>query len=212
MLFSDPIGFLYFIAAILITLTIHEASHALMAYYLGDPTSKHQGRITLNPIAHLDLIGSILFLITNFGWGKPVQVNPNNFKHPIRDSALTALAGPASNLLLAFALTWPIKYLSNYMPAPLLQFIWILFDLNIVLALFNFFPFPPLDGSKIIGLIVPRRYHRQYLNYLENGMQYFVAIILIDVFILRDLFNFSIFGSIIGYLYDVVRVILFLGT
>lgn len=210
---EDPIQFLYFIVALLITLTVHEASHALVAYYLGDPTAKMQGRLTLNPVAHLDPVGSLIFLITQrIGWGKPVPVNPANFKHPVRDSALTALAGPLSNFILAFAVALPWKYLGSYIPDPLLLIIQITFHVSIFLGIFNLFPFPPLDGSKIVGLFVPKHYYRQYANYLHNGVKYFVVIILIDVFILASIFDFSIFGSVMSYLHDRVSMVLLLGT
>lgn len=212
-MFSDPIGFLYFLIALVVTLTVHEASHALVAYYLGDPTAKMRGRLSLNPIRHLDMMGSLIFLITmKIGWGKPVPIDPRNFEHPVRDSALTALAGPVSNFVLSFAVALPLKYLWSYMPDPLLAILWSIFDISIFLGVFNLFPFPPLDGSKIVGLIIPKRWHAQYANYLENGMKYFVAIILIDVFILAEFFNFSFFGYAMRFLHEKISVILLLGT
>ena len=108
----DVIGFLYFLVALLVTLTVHESSHAMVAYYLGDPTAKMKGRMTLNPIPHLDLMGSLVFILTQrIGWGKPVPINPANFKNPVRDSALTALAGPMSNFILAFIVVLQIHEL-----------------------------------------------------------------------------------------------------
>ena len=210
---SDPLQFLYYIAALLITLSVHEASHALIAYYLGDPTAKIRGRLTLNPIAHLDLFGSLIFLVTQtIGWGKPVPVNPANFKNPVRDNALTALAGPVSNFLLAFLIAIIWKYLGQYLWEPLLIVLQTTFHVSIFLGIFNLFPFPPLDGSKILGLIVPRKWYAKYDHYLENGLKYFVAIILIDGFILGDLFGFSIFGFVMRYLHDIVSAVLLLGT
>lgn len=210
---NDLVQFLYFVAAMLVTLTVHEASHALVAYYLGDHTAKLEGRLSLNPVRHLDLVGSILFLVTQrIGWGKPVPVNPANFKRPVRDNALTALAGPMSNFIFAFLLALPLKYLNDFMPETVKLFLWTTFHVNIFLGIFNLFPFPPLDGSKIIGLFVPRRFYRAYAKYLDQGFKYFVAIILIDVFILPDLFGFSLFGYVIRYLHDLVSLILFLGV
>lgn len=207
------IEFLYFLGAILISLTVHEASHAMIAYYLGDPTAKTEGRISLNPIRHLDMMGSLVFLITQrIGWGKPVPIDPRNFKYPVRDSALTALAGPLSNFILAFAIALPLKYLAGYMPFEILRFLRMVFDVNVVLGIFNLFPFPPLDGSKIIGLIVPKRWHAQYETYLSEGMKYFVAIILIDAFILRDLIGFSVMGYIVEKMYYYFSLALLLGT
>ncbi|MEK7673542.1 MAG: site-2 protease family protein [Patescibacteria group bacterium] len=211
------INFVYYLVALLATLTVHEASHALVAYYLGDPTAKSEGRISLNPIRHLDLVGSMLFLITYFigsgiGWGKPVPVNPRNFKKPVRDSALTALAGPVSNFIFAFVMALVWKYLGEYLPQPVNTLVQYIFHLNIFLGVFNLFPFPPLDGSKILGLIMPRKYYEVYNNYLENGVKYFIAIIMVDVFILTDLLGYSVFGYVVGYLHDWLAMILLLGA
>lgn len=209
----DVIGFLYFLVAMLVVLTVHEAAHALIAYYLGDPTAKMKGRLSLNPIKHLDLMGSLVFLLTRkIGWGKPVPINPANFKNPVRDSALTALAGPMSNFILAFLVVIPWKYLGDYMPRILLTEFQYIFHVSIYIGIFNLFPFPPLDGSKILGLIIPRSWYRGYSKYLMGGIKYFVAIILIDVFILKDFLGFSFFHTAITYLHDQVSLILLLGT
>ncbi len=210
---GDVMQFVYFLGALIVSLTVHEAAHAVVAYYLGDPTAKMQGRVTLNPLKHLDPVGSIVFLITQqIGWGRPVPVDPRYFQHPVRDNALVALAGPVSNFLLAFAVAVPLKYLGGYMPGFLLMVLWMMFNVNVSLGLFNLFPFPPLDGSKVIGVFVPKKYHGLYEDYLENGVKYFIAIILIDAFILRNYFGFSLFGSAMRYMYDVVSTILLLGT
>ena len=216
---GDPMQILTFLIALVIALTFHEASHALVSYYLGDPTAKMKGRLSLNPVAHLDPVGSVIFLITwAIGWGKPVPINPSNFKKPVRDSALTALAGPLSNFILAILLAVILKYLSKYLSEEnalhefLLLLIYTTFHVNISLGIFNLFPFPPLDGSKILGLIVPRKWHRQYSNYLENGAKYLVVIILVDVFILGRVLGYSVFGTVMGYLHDRISEILLLGT
>jgi len=207
------IQFGYLVLALVFTLTFHEAAHAFVAYYLGDPTAKLKGRLSLNPIRHLDLVGSIVFLVTrSIGWGKPVPVNPNNFKYPIRDNALTALAGPVSNFLLSFfmALIW--RYFGEYLHQTLLLFIQMIFHVSIFLGIFNLFPFPPLDGSKILGLFLPSRFHLKYERFLQSGTKYFIAIILIDVFILERLIGFSVFGFVMSYLHDIVSSVLLLGT
>ncbi|MFH1284330.1 MAG: site-2 protease family protein [Candidatus Peregrinibacteria bacterium] len=210
---SDIISFLFFIVALIVVLTVHEASHALVAYYLGDPTAKLRGRMTLNPIPHLDPVGSIVFLLTQrIGWGKPVPINPANFKNPVRDSALTALAGPMSNFLLAFAVVLPWKYLGQYMPDVLLTIIQYIFHVSIFLGIFNLFPFPPLDGSKIVGLVIPKKWYRGYDRFLANGAKYFIAIILIDVFIAGQIFGFSVFQYVMGFLHNVISTVLLLGT
>jgi Zn-dependent protease len=209
----DLLAFFYFLVALVVALTVHESSHALVAYYLGDPTAKMQGRLTLNPIPHLDLFGSLIFLLTQrIGWGKPVPINPANFKNPVRDSALTALAGPLSNFILALAVVFPWKYAGAYIPKFLLIEFQYIFHVSIFLGIFNLFPFPPLDGSKILGLIIPKRWHRGYQRYLYGGMKYFVAIILIDVFILSDLIGFSVFRKIMEELHGLISTLLLLGT
>ena len=207
------IDFTYFLIALIVTLTVHEAAHAAVSYYLGDPTAKLAGRLSLNPIRHLDPIGSLVFLVTQqIGWGKPVPVNPSNFRHPVRDNALTALAGPTSNFMLAFLMALIWKYLGIYIPTVLLTELQYIFHVSIFLGIFNLFPIPPLDGGNILGLFVPRRYHRQYGNFLRNGVRYFVVIILVDVFILGNLFGFSFFGYVMGYLHEIVSAVLLLGT
>ncbi len=209
----ELVDFLYFLPAMLVILTVHESSHALVAYYLGDPTAKMSGRVSLNPMKHLDLMGSLVFILTQkIGWGKPVPINPANFKNPMRDSALTALAGPMSNFILAFAVVLPWKYLGDYMPRFLLTEFQYIFHVSIYIGIFNLFPFPPLDGSKILGLIMPRAWYRGYVKYLTGGMKYFVAIILIDVFILNDFVGYSFFQMAITYLHDLVSAVLWLGT
>src|SRR3990167_7825701 len=101
-LINNPIGFLYWIAALIVAITIHEFAHALAAERLGDPTPRLMGRLTLNPLAHLDPLGTLMLLVARFGWGKPVVFDPFNMRHPRRDAAIISLSGPLSNLILAF--------------------------------------------------------------------------------------------------------------
>lgn len=143
--------------AFFISLSIHEAAHSWVAFKLGDPTSKFDGRLSLNPLRHIDLFGTILLPILlyissqgqfAFGYAKPVMVNIHNFKNPPRDNFLTALAGPISNLLFASILGVIISIF------PALSFLTPLVQINVILALFNILPIPPLDGSKIWHLIL----------------------------------------------------------
>jgi len=139
------------IVALIIAITIHEFSHAYMSDRLGDPTARSQGRLSLNPLVHLDPIGTLMLLIAHFGWGKPVPVDPYNLRHPKRDYALISIAGPISNILLAIIVTLLLKIL----PASFAIFAIPLIYINILLAVFNLLPFHPLDGSHIFPDLFP---------------------------------------------------------
>ena len=148
LLFSNPYAFVVIFGGIILAIGIHEAAHCFMADYLGDPTPRSLGRLTLNPLAHLDPMGTLVILVTGlFGWGKPSPFDPYNLKNPRRDIALISLAGPVSNLLLAVLLSLPLRFLS--VPSSLVPIAYSLISLNINLAIFNLIPIPPLDGSKI---------------------------------------------------------------
>lgn len=201
---------LSFVALVLI-ITVHEYSHASVANLLGDPTAKIAKRISLNPLNHLDPIGTLLMLTAGIGWGKPVPVNPHYFKKPKRDEALTALAGPLSNLFLALLLTLPYKYLGSFLWDPILDFIGRLIEISIILFAFNILPFPPLDGSKFVRFFIPKRYNLQYEKYLRNGFFYFICFLVIDRFIFSSILNFSILGHFIGSIATFIKLIIFLG-
>jgi Zn-dependent protease len=158
----DPIEFAFFIAALIVAVTFHEFAHAFVALRLGDATAKLLGRVSLNPIRHLDLFGSLSFLFIGFGWGKPVPINPYNMRgvSPLVGAAISAIAGPVSNVLLAFLATLPLRgdLLSTGALDPIaLAFIRELILINISLAAFNFLPIPPLDGFSLARLVLP--YH-----------------------------------------------------
>ena len=177
--------------AVLVGFTIHEFSHAFVAVKLGDSTPKDQGRLTLNPLAHIELIGLLMILLVGFGWARPVQVNPSNFKRPKNDEILVSLAGPFSNLLFGFVFGLLLKFLLTTAPGVfeggrsgtiLLQvltyFIWI----NLLLAVFNLFPIPPLDGSHILLSLVPDRYARFKAAYSQYGRYILIGLILLGSF------------------------------
>ena len=148
----------FFVAALVIAITIHEFSHAWTADRLGDRTARHMGRLSLNPLAHLDPMGTILLLLVGFGWGKPVPYDPRQVSRGKLGEALIAVAGPISNILLAFVVALPGRiYLIQHQALPsgqLYTFLAVLVTLNIFLAAFNLLPIPPLDGSKILYLIL----------------------------------------------------------
>ena len=157
-------------AACLICLTVHELSHGLAAYRLGDPTAKLNGRLTLNPLSHVDWIGLFLLLAVGVGWAKPVPVDPRNFREPRKGMAITALAGPLSNFLLALlslALGSLVLHLGlNSRPAAyVLLFLCQLAVLNVGLGLFNLIPIPPLDGSRVVEMFLPEAAYRWVMRY-----------------------------------------------
>lgn len=157
--------------AALFTIMFHEISHGLAAYALGDTTAKERGRLSLNPIKHIDWFGLIMLIVAGFGWAKPVPVDMRYFKNPRRDMALVALAGPVMNFLMALLSTVILTFLDFYhAPKILLDFFGTFLVINIGLGIFNLFPIPPLDGSKILGIILPEYIHMQILRYERFGM------------------------------------------
>ena len=154
-LFSSPLIFLLYAIALLAAITVHEFAHALAADKLGDPTPRLQGRLTLNPLAHLDPLGTIALLVMSFGWGKPVVFDPYNLRNPKRDTAIISLAGPVSNLLLAGLLSFALR---AFALGPIVSsLLVVLVHLNTALAVCNLVPVYPLDGEKILtGLLSPR--------------------------------------------------------
>lgn len=173
-MFDGNIMFDLFISLIVIctSLSVHECAHAWMAYKLGDPTARNQGRLTLNPLAHLDLIGTLSILLVGVGWAKPVPVNPMNFKNRKAGMAIVSLAGPVSNIILAL-ITLIIAKLTSLafwnsgvqVLFTLTTIFYLLTIRNISLGIFNLLPIPPLDGSRILGLIIPDRIYYQVMQY-----------------------------------------------
>jgi Zn-dependent protease len=173
---------------LLLALTLHEYAHGYVAYRLGDPTARDAGRLTLNPLSHLDPIGTIAFFFIKFGWAKPVPVNPVYFKNPRKDMLWVALAGPVTNLLLAVASAVLLKGLigtASVIPyTPMLEAILVpLYNMliasvwiNLVLCIFNFLPIPPLDGGRILTGLLPEDLARTYASFERYG---FIVILLL---------------------------------
>lgn len=147
-LFTNPFSFFTIVVALIISITIHEFSHAYVAFKLGDPTPKLQGRVTLNPLAHLDPLGSLLLVLFGFGWGRPVEFRPENLAYPKRDTGLIAVAGPVSNILLGTLLI----ILSRAFEFEILN---IVAYVNFFLAFFNLIPIYPLDGFNVVLGLLP---------------------------------------------------------
>lgn len=173
-LFNNPFSFLFWLLALVIAITIHEFSHAYTADRLGDPTPRLAGRLTINPLAHLDVMGTIMLFLVRFGWGKPVQFDPFNLRHPRRDSAIISLAGPASNMLLAV-----LSAIALWFPIPLILAVFLqqLLVMNVVLAIFNLIPIHPLDGFKIVEGMLPDEYAKQWKELESYGIIFLLFLV-----------------------------------
>jgi Zn-dependent protease len=172
------------IPAILVGLTVHELAHAWVAVALGDNTPREMGRLTFNPIKHIDPVGFLLLLIAGFGWAKPVLINPENLKRPVRDDLLISLAGPFSNFAFATVLALGLRFVLSFQTQGGLEavyltivvFIWI----NVGLGVFNLLPIPPLDGSHLISSLLHERNPKAAAAYRRYGSYALLGIIILD--------------------------------
>ena len=162
--------------AALIALTIHEYAHGYVAYRLGDDTAKSMGRLSLNPLMHLDPFGVLCMVLFHFGWAKPVPIDPRNFKNPRKGFALTALAGPATNLVVGFftaflyllclsTLRATDSVFLNNLQINMLRFLMYFFTINVGLGIFNLIPVPPFDGSRILNIALPKKWYFKIMRY-----------------------------------------------
>lgn len=187
------------VPAVLWAITFHEFCHGYVASRLGDPTAERAGRLTLNPLAHLDPIGALMLLIFRFGWAKPVPIEPRYFKKPARDMALVSVAGAAGNFLTAAACGVIVRLLPGlFMTVPALgRFMVLMVLINLGLGVFNLIPVPPLDGSKLLYLVLPPKWLQGYFWLERYG--FFVLIILLMTGIIQ-----GIMGPIVRTLFYLI--------
>ena len=172
------------VVVVLLCLVVHEVCHGLAAYWLGDPTAKLNHRLSLNPLRHLDPFGLLMMVVVGFGWAKPVPVDPRYFKNPKGGMAITALAGPLSNLLMAYLSALALGALSAVAAVRgetagltlWLDFFALMVSLNIGLGIFNLIPFPPLDGSKVLAMFLPNSAYGQLMRYERYGILVLLAL------------------------------------
>lgn len=190
-MFRSIISILINVPIALIALSVHEFSHGLVSSKLGDPTPRYEGRLTLNPLRHLDLVGTLLMILTGFGWAKPVHINPMYYKDRVKGMAITAAAGPLSNFVLAFLGMLAgviIMVVMTALGAPSGAVAWvqvitqIFTQMNLGFMVFNLIPFPPLDGFKIFGMFMPRNVYYKILQYEHYIMYALIVLCLLGVF------------------------------
>jgi len=193
----DPAVQIILIPVIIFALSFHEFSHGWMANRYGDPTAKNAGRLTLNPMAHLDIFGSLALYLMGFGWAKPVPVDPRYLANPKRDMMWIALAGPVANLIVALisgillSILLRLGLISGQ--SSLTMVLIMSLQINLVLAIFNFIPIPPLDGSRILGGLIPYKYQNELAKFEYYGPRILMGLIILSMFT-----RFNIFSVIIS--------------
>ena len=198
-LLHDPVRLLLTIPALLWALSFHEFCHGLAARLVGDPTAERYGRLTLNPLAHFDVIGTLMLLFVGFGWAKPVPINTRYFRHPRRDLIIVSLAGIAGNILTAVISVLFLRFMGEYWYALTgragLTIIVQMININMGLAAFNLIPIPPLDGSRVLEAFLPLKYMHYYYWLERYGM------IILLVLLMTGIIN-VIFEPIISFLWN----------
>ena len=204
-LFKNPLQLFIAYPIFIMSLVLHELSHAYMADFLGDPTPRLTGRLSLNPLKHLDLWGTLLFIFCHFGWAKPVQVNDSYFKNPDRAMVSVALAGPLCNFLIAIISVITLKIVFSLTTDQLISTIafnicYYGASVNTLLAVFNLIPIPPLDGSRLVHYLLPARYKANYYKFAQE----YALFIMIFVFMYAGRMIGPISRKITFYLFSLV--------
>ena len=203
---ENPLYFLAWILAILVGIVTHEFSHALAAVNLGDDTPRRMGRLSLNPLVHIDWLGFLMLILVGFGWAKPVVFNPHNLRYPKWGPIFVALAGIGANLLniIVFGIVLKIMAPTLGIDNMLIQFLNLLIIINVLLFTFNLIPIPPLDGSHFIELL-PARFNDLKMFLLTRGPWILIILLLADNFLNIGVFS-TLFGTIINVVYRVFNV------
>lgn len=210
-LISNPTETIFLIIALVGGISLHEYAHAWAATRLGDPTPGQQGRLTINPLKHLDPYGTIFLLIAGFGWGKPVITNPAYYKKPKIDYAITSVAGPIANLILALIFSLPGTIIAilgyEYQDITIIRFTEIAYNINILLFIFNLLPIYPLDGSKIIMVFIKNQ--STLLRYIAIGPKLLFLFLIINIWYPIFTWFFIFSSSIINIIFRGIPVFLF---
>ncbi|MFA5676478.1 MAG: site-2 protease family protein [Christensenellales bacterium] len=180
---------LYLLPALVIAVSFHEAAHAWMAYKMGDPTARNLGRLTLDPLKHISLLGLLVFLFVGYGWGKPVPTNPRNYNNYKKANFLVAIAGVTVNLILSFIFfaLYVILIVARVDNVIILNVVYHIVTMNIVLCFFNLIPIPPLDGHHLVSGFIARRSPKFYMLYKQYGYYVLLALLLFTDFISEGL-------------------------
>ena len=216
----DITYYICLIPIVLLSLAFHEFSHAFVSNKLGDPTARNAGRLTLNPIRHLDPLGTLMIIVSSlqgfgFGWAKPVPISPRYYKNARSGTMLVSLAGPLSNLLLAFIFAFPFFYYReawnpdilsntalNFLKS-LIQLSTLGLFINLSLAVFNLIPVPPLDGSKILSGFLPSKYYFKMMQY-EN----YIGLIFLAIILIRPGIISAILGPVVDFLISIFKIVI----
>ncbi|NLE74799.1 MAG: site-2 protease family protein [Actinobacteria bacterium] len=179
------VDLLFLLPVLLLSMMAHEVAHGFIAFKMGDPTAKHYGRLTANPLSHLDPVGTAMFVITYlfggfiFGWAKPVPVNPYYFRNRQTGMAIVGLAGPVTNFLIAVVLGVVLNFIHPPVTSLFFRIMFMAFQVNIVLGVFNLIPLPPLDGSRVIGAFMPRDMYARWVALDRYGIVFILLIFIV---------------------------------